>query len=51
MRSSLIYVNGLRQLNEYDYVEGSFFDMLIENNYNQSNNNIIYNDDNLFWDM
>ena len=49
--SSLIYVNGLRQLNEYDYVEGSSFDILIKNNYNQSNNDIIYDDDNLFWDM
>lgn len=49
--SSIIYINGLRQMINNDYVEGSLLDLMSRNYYNFTGNNIIYNDDNLYWDV
>ena len=49
--TSMIYINGLRQLNYSDYIEGAKIDLMNGNDYNRFNNNIIYDNDNLYWDI
>lgn len=49
--TSLVFFNGLRQLNKYDYIEDSKFDLINQNNYNENNLFTIYNNDNLYWDQ
>ena len=47
--TSILYINGIRQINKNDYIEGSLNDLITTNYYNQNINNLIYNNDNLFW--
>jgi hypothetical protein len=49
--SSNVYLNGIRQGLGIDYIEGSVWDMLSGNYFNNSQNYqiIIYNDNNNFW--
>ena len=48
--SSNVYQNGIRLFNRSDYIEGSKFDMLTGNNFNEYNNTIIYNNNELYWE-
>jgi len=49
--SSNVYLNGVRQGNGIDYIEGSVWDMLSGNYFNNTQNyqTIIYNDNNNYW--
>lgn len=49
--TSNVYINGIRQGIGLDYIEGSAFDLLSGNYFNNSQNylNFIYNDNNTFW--
>lgn len=49
--SSSVYLNGVRQGNGLDYIEGSVWDMFSGNYFNNTQNyqTIIYNDNNNYW--
>ena len=49
-RASLVFLNGIRQEINEDYLEGSTYDLLIGNSFNEYNNNILYSSEGNFWD-
>jgi len=48
--SSIVFLNGVRQKNNYNYIEGSKFDLIKDNKFNENNNEVLYNRDGLFWE-
>jgi hypothetical protein len=48
--SSRLFLNGVRQKLGNDYIEGSKFDLLTGNNYNEYNNISFYDSDGTFWE-
>lgn len=48
--SSIYYFNGLRLRNRNDYIEGSDFDLLKDQNFDEENNLLIYDNNGQFWE-
>lgn len=49
-RASLVFLNGIRQELGEDYLEGSNYDLLKGNSFNEYNNNVLYSSEGNFWD-
>ncbi len=47
---SIVFLNGIRQEINEDYSEGSKYDLLITNSFNDYNNNQIYQSEGTFWE-
>jgi hypothetical protein len=48
--ASLVFLNGIRQELREDYLEGSNYDLLKGNSFNEYNNNMLYSAEGNFWD-
>ena len=48
--SSMVFLNGVRQRNKYDYIESSNVDLLSGNSYNINEVVQIYNNNDLYWE-
>ena len=48
--TSRLFLNGVRQLINEDYIEGSKFDLLTGNSYNEYGNILFYDNDGTFWE-
>lgn len=48
--TSFVYVNGLRQQNRQDYVEGALVDKLVSNSFNENGNVEVYDNNGDFWE-
>lgn len=49
-RGALIFLNGIRQELGEDYLEGSNYDLLINNSFDEYNNNVIYSAEGTYWE-
>lgn len=47
---ALVFLNGIRQIHGEDYLEGSNYDLLKSNNFNEYNNFVIYDNEGTFWE-
>lgn len=48
--TSFVYVNGLRQMNRLDFIEGSLYDRLTVNLFNENGNVEVYDNNGEFWE-